>query len=301
MSLRFGMFLHFNIATFANEEWATGHEDPALFRPNRLDCNQWARAAKAAGMHYGVLTVKHTEGYPLWDSATTTHDVTAFRNFRGGKGDGVREFVDAFRAHGLRVGLYYCFPGDYSKGKLAPGQPDLHGLPPEAKGPGDVAIIKAQLRELLTNYGPIDLLWIDQYANPYTRDRWSEIRAFVASLQPDCLVEGNNSHDFAETDLLSYEFPWKPILPRVGNTDPSEVCDTIQEPSIWFWKPDFPQDRLKPADRIVERLRLCNERHANYLLNVPPDRDGRISDRYVERLREVGARLGVSASQSVGP
>ena len=84
------------------------------------------------------------------------------------------------RSRGLKTGLYYCFPGDYSDAQHhnAPpaGKPNLHGLPPEAAG-DYVGFVKKQLTELLTNYGPIDLLWIDQYANKYTAARWPEIRA----------------------------------------------------------------------------------------------------------------------------
>jgi alpha-L-fucosidase len=286
----FGLFLHFNLATFADVDWATGYEDPGLFKPAKLDCAQWADAAKAAGMKYAVLTVKHTEGYALWDSAGTTHDITAFKNFRDGKADLVREFVEAFRARGLKVGLYYCFPGDYSKGKLAPGQTDLHGLPPEAAA--DYAgVIEKQLTELLTRYGPIDLLWIDQYANPYTAAQWPAFRALVKSLQPRCLLLANNSRDFKETDILSYEFPWKHELPPEDSAAASEVCDTIQAGQRWFWDKNAGLENLQAAEQIVQRLRLCNARHANYLLNVPPDRDGLISGPHLQRLREVGRLL----------
>jgi alpha-L-fucosidase len=103
---RFGMFIHFNLGTFTDLDWAGGYEDPARFNPARLDCTQWADAAKAAGMTYLVLTVKHTEGMALYDSAVTDHDITRCRNFRGGRGDIVREFVDACRSRGLKVGLY---------------------------------------------------------------------------------------------------------------------------------------------------------------------------------------------------
>jgi alpha-L-fucosidase len=159
LKLRFGLFLHFNMATYVNREWASGYEDPAIFKPDRLNCRQWADVARAAGMKYGVLTVKHTGGWCLWDSNHTTHDISSFINYKNGKGDIVREFVDAFRAHGLKVGFYYCFPGDFSNTRhgsaVREGKPDLHGLPPEAAG-DYVGFIKLQLSELLTGYGPVD-------------------------------------------------------------------------------------------------------------------------------------------------
>jgi len=153
LKLRFGLFLHFNMATYINREWANGYEDPALFKPDRLDCEKWAEVAGAAGMKYGVLTVKHTGGWCLWDSDHTAHDITRFIHYKNGRGDIVRQFVDAFRARGLRVGFYYCFPGDFSRSGLPESMPDLHGLPPEAAG-DYVGFIKKQLTELLTNYGP---------------------------------------------------------------------------------------------------------------------------------------------------
>jgi len=308
MTWRFGMFVHFNLGTFADLDWAGGYEDPALFAPSHLDCGQWADEAKAAGMSYLVLTVKHTDGYALYDSAVTDHDITAFKNFRGGHGDIVREFVQACRSRGLKVGLYYCFPGDYSDeahhNAPPPGKPNLHGLPPEAAG-NFVGFMKAQLAELLTNYGPIDLLWIDQYANPYTATAWPEIRSYLKSLQPHCLVLGNNAHTLADSDVIGVEHPWRHELPPEENALPAEVCDTIQTDQRWFWRAVTRPEDLQPAAEIAARVKLTNERHGNYLLNVPPDRDGRISGAHLQRLREIGALLRESlesrAESSIRP
>jgi len=296
LKLRFGLFLHFNMATYINREWANGYEDPTIFKPDRLNCDQWADIACQAGMKYGVLTVKHTGGWCLWDSNYTTHDISSFINYKNGKGDIVREFVDAFRARGLKVGFYYCFPGDFSNisyGNAVPqGKPDLHGLPPEAAG--DYAgFIKLQLTELLTRYGPIDLLWIDQYSNRYTKSRWQEIRAHVKSLQPLCLVIGNNAHNLKDSDVYSCEFPWDPkSMPPEGNRIPAEVCDKISR--TWFWNTADRSEHVRDAREIVKMLKLCNERNANYLLNVPPDRNGLISGIHLERMEEVASIKGNS-------
>ena len=302
LKLRFGLFLHFNMATYVDREWANGYEDPALFKPDKLDCRQWAEVARDAGMKYGVLTVKHTGGWCLWDSDHTTHDMTGFVNYKNGKGDIVREFVDAFRARGLKIGFYYCFPNDFSNprhGNAIPeGKPDLHGLPPEAIG-DYVGFIKKQLTELLTEYGPIDLLWIDQYSNKYTRSRWQEVRAHVKSIQPRCLVLGNNAHSLRDSDIYSCEFPWDSKgMPPEGNTIPAEVCDKISK--TWFWNTTDRPEHLKGTQAIIKMLKLCNERNANYLLNVPPDRQGLISGMHLKHMQELAVLLQTTAKLTDG-
>jgi len=299
MTWRFGMFVHFNLGTFADLDWAGGYEDPARFNPTKLDCGQWADEARAAGMTYLVLTVKHTEGIALYDSAVTSHDITLFKNFRQGHGDIVREFVAACRSRGLKVGFYYCFPGDFSDDAHhnAPpsGQPNLHGLPPEAAG-DYVGFMKKQLAELLTNYGPVDLLWIDQYDNKYTGAQWPEMKDYLKSLQPHCLVLGNNARTLRDSDVVGIEFPWKTTLPRAENEVPTEVCDTIQTGARWFWRDATRAEDLQTAEAMVARLKACNERKTNYLLNVPPDPTGLISGVHLQRLREIGALLRASPS-----
>ena len=140
------LFVHFTINTFTNREWGDGTEDPRLFAPARLDAGQWARAAKAGGFRNMILTAKHHDGFCLWPSRHTDHSVRR-SPWRGGRGDLVREFVDAARTEGLGVGLYVS-PWDRHEASYgdSPRYNDFYC---------------AQLEELLTGYGALVEVWFD--------------------------------------------------------------------------------------------------------------------------------------------
>ncbi|MCD6303586.1 MAG: alpha-L-fucosidase [Planctomycetes bacterium] len=287
LALKFGMFIHFNMGTFARRQWATGHEDPAIFNPAHLDCDQWAAAAVSAHMKYAVLTAKHTGGWCLWDSAYTDHDVRQFKNYKNGRGDVVREFVDAFRKRGLKVGLYYCFPL-YSKQWRNYWTLPLKGY---AEGTCDAAgFIKNQFKELLTNYGEISVLWVDQSGSPHgglKRGDWQAIKAYVHRISPNTLVIANNQTDYSLTDIYGYEYPYSKKLPPPGNTNPSEVCDKLQRG--WFSTLAGESPPVHDVDYVVRRMLLpLNRNHSNYLLNCGPERSGRLNDAVVARLKAIG-------------
>ena len=115
VDLRFGMFIHFNMPTFCPEDWCDPDASPELFNPVKLDCSQWAKAAKSAGMTYGCLTTKHHSGFCIWDTKSTDYNVMRSPLKR----DVVREFADAYRKAGLRVMLYYSILDTHHR--LRPG------------------------------------------------------------------------------------------------------------------------------------------------------------------------------------
>jgi hypothetical protein len=289
---KFGMFVSFDLITCHEREWGNGYEDPLAFAPSRLDCDQWVAAARSAGMRYLVLTTKHTAGWCLWPSAYTRHGIASALAFRNGQGDIVGEFVAACRRHQMKVGLYYCGPGRYAGQYGAPmppaGKPDLLGMPPEAAG-DLMGFVRLQILELLERYGPIDLFWWDQFSS-------ADLKREVQARQPDCLVLVNNASDPAVTDITGVELPVKlAITIPEDNATPSEACDCLT-PGGWFWK--SMDDRaglrgLMSAGFAVERLVFLNRRRCNYLLNVPPDRNGLISPYCQQRLAEIGALRGL--------
>ena len=297
LSWKFGMFMHFNISTFVPGGWSNGKEDPLLFNPTEMDFTQWADAAVDAKMKYGILTVKHTGGWCLWDTETSERDITSFKNYKDGKGDMVKEFTEAYRSRGLKVGLYYCFPlwgGETWK--------KYQTLPADNYADGTVdalAMIKKHFTELLTNYGDIDMVWIDQSGSDKggLRDGdWIKIKNHIHKLQPNCLVIANNATDLNKSDIVAYEYPYSLELPKTNNKFPTEVCDKINQG--WFSNPNSPSVPIRDADYVVNKmLRPLNDNNSNLLLNCAPDKRGLLHEDTVALLKQVGDMWDPNESQ----
>ncbi len=281
VDLRFGMFIHFNIPTFMNQDWADPDASPSLFNPTGLDCSQWAQAAKSAHMSYGCLTTKHHSGFCIWNTKTTDYNVMNSALKR----DVVKEFTDAFRAQGLKVCLYYSILDTHHK--LRPGFITRQ----------HVEMIKAQLTELLTHYGEITALIIDGWDAPWSRISYDdipfeEIYSLVKSLQPNCLLMDLNSAKYPPealmyTDIKSYEQGAGQHISTVSNQLPALSCLPLN--SAWFWKTDFPSTAVKdPATLVNEDIIPYNKIYDNFILNVAPNRDGLIDENALSALAQIG-------------
>ena len=281
INLRFGMFIHFNIPTFMDDDWADPDASPAIFNPVKLDCSQWSKTAKAANMKYGCLTTKHHSGFCIWNTKTTDYSV----NNSPFKRDVVKEFTDAFRKEGLEVMLYYSILDTH------------HKIRPGFITPGQIEMIKKQLTELLTNYGPIKALIIDGWDAPWSRISYDDvpfedIYSLVKSLQPDCLVMDLNAAKYPSqalfyTDIKSYEQGAGQHISKDSNKLPALSCLPIN--SAWFWKPDFPTTSVKSPEYIIkENLIPYGDVYCNFILNVAPNRDGLIDDNAVNALETIG-------------
>lgn len=275
LNLRFGMFIHFNMGTFHGQEWATPDHDPKSFAPARLDCNQWAAAAKAARMTYGILTTKHLDGFCLWDSKVTDYDVGS-SSYRG---DIVREYVDAFRAAGLKVGLYYSIWDRRA------------GIEAGAVTRQRVDFMKTQLTELLTQYGPINCIvtdsWDSKWGGPTYRELPFHVLAdHVHSIQPNCLLSNHSCRaDLRYTQLVQYEATHGQHVPY-DNTLPGQQGQILQPK--WFWNKGFESAPLRSVADAVGELDCCNRSYCNYLLNAAPNDAGLMDANVVERLAEIG-------------
>ncbi len=275
---RFGMFIHFNMGTFHAEQWAKPNHDPKSFNPDKLDCEQWAAAAASANMTYAVFTTKHHDGFCLWDSSVTEYDVASSSY----KGDIVKEYADAFRKHGIKVGLYFSV------------WDRQHAIEKGSISPEDITYTKSQLTELMTNYGDIECIVIDGWGSIWGRSPTFEEIPFatladhIHSMQPNCLVINHSCKtDSSLTQIVHYEATHGQHCPY-DNTIPSQQGPTIQP--AWFWEAGYEKLDLKPTEEILSELDFCNTHSANYLLNAAPNSSGLMDDNVVKRLAEVGEK-----------
>jgi autotransporter-associated beta strand protein len=310
----YGMFLHYNMSTYTNENWAHTGLDVNTFNPTTslaVDAQQWAATAKAAGMKYGVLTTKHHDGFALWDSTGGTYDIasTTWYNDPANQNyhqDIVQDFANAFRAQGLGVDLYFSM-WDQMAGIGSPYYAnDPH--PTLLNSSQATTYVENQIHQLLTNYGQIDALWIDGWnwrSDVSSLISYNTIYNYVKSISPNTLLIDNdpNTHSLSTSDIVEYEVGPQP---PAGNTVPSEYCNTMRDDMRWFYNTSN-NNVYKSPNVIGNQIRAVNALGSNYLLNVPPDTSGRIPTGAVQNLMAIKANLdnpnpdlalGKSATQS---
>ncbi|TLS44336.1 alpha-L-fucosidase [Streptomyces montanus] len=294
VDMRFGMFNHFSLGTFTNQEWAEPNQSPTLFAPPSVNCAQWAHAAVAAKMRYGILTTKHHDGFALWPSAYGTQNV-ANSSY---KQDVVRAYCDAFRSRGLKVGFYYSI-WDRTFGVEAwESRHKVTGLEiTDAIQPGDMTFMLGQITELLTNYGTIDMFMTDGYAWQMGQQAvsYQRIRSLVKQLQPDCVMIdiGGLSVPFL-SDAIFFEEPLGVTAPA-GNTYAGMQGQTIS--NGWFWHPSTPTESLMSKADILSHLTDLEPKYTSFILNCPPNRNGLLDTNIVNRLAEVGAAWSPNTSR----
>ncbi len=310
---RFGMFIHWGLyAIPARGEWIRNQERiPEAeymkyfneFNPVRYDPRQWARLAKEAGMKYVVLTSKHHDGFCLFDSALTDYKST---NTPYGK-DIVREYLDAFRAEGIKVGLYYSiidwhhpdYPHCSDQNHPMRGNPDY---PDEGRNFDNyIKYFHGQVKELLTNYGHIDIMWFDFSYGEMSGEKWkaTELIKMVRSIQPWIVVDnrleasGSSYGSIVSEDPCIYSGDFaspEQMIPQRGITDvngksiPWESCITLND----HWGYCAADRHYKTPKMIIRALVECVSKNGNMILNVGPDAMGEIPEESAEILREVG-------------
>lgn len=308
---RFGMFIHWGLyAIPARGEWVQSYErmDEKTYRKyfdefDSTDCDpaKWAKLAKECGMKYAVLTAKHHDGFCLFDSKLTNFSSV---HAKGGR-DLVREYAEAFRAEGIRVGLYYSLLDwhhpDYPvyRDKQHPMRDNEEYRDKPQDFSNYIRYFHGQVRELLTNYGKIDLLWFDfsyqDSVNDMSGEKWkaSELVKMVRELQPGIVLNdrlGGHTGSVCPTlqygDFVSPEqyLPKHGMLDADGEALPWEACITLN--SNWGYAAGD-GDYKQPKD-VIRALAECVSKNGNLIVNVGPDARGEIPGESVRILREVG-------------
>ncbi|WP_321372204.1 alpha-L-fucosidase [uncultured Draconibacterium sp.] len=301
-------FIHFNMNTFSNMEWGFGDEDPDLFNPTELDCRQWARICKEAGMKGIILTAKHHDGFCLWPTATTEHSVKS-SSWKNGEGDVVRELADACEEYGLKLGLYLS-PWDRNN--------------PEYGNEKYIEIFREQLRELMTNYGEVFEVWFDGAnggtgyyggANEERRiDRktyydWENTRQIVRDLQPmACLFSdaGPDVRWIGNEEGWAPETNWSPLRRdefypgapnylelRSGHKDgthwvPAEVNVSIRPG--WYYHP-YEDHKVKTLPQLIDVYYNSIGRNGSLLINFPVDTRGLIHEKDEEQILKLAEAI----------
>ena len=314
---RFGMFIHWGLyALPARHEWIKNIEKITeekyqkyfeYFDPDMYDPREWARAAKKAGMKYAVLTTKHHEGFCLFDSAYTDYKAT---NTKAGR-DLVREYVDAFREEGLKVGFYYSLIDwhhpDFPIDPLHPRRDD-DNIDELNKG-RDIRryaeYMRNQVTELLTNYGKIDILWFD-FSYPDSEYRgmrgkgkldWEaeELIATARRLQPEIIIDNRTE---IEQDLWTPEQyqPTDWIRDDDGNRVVWEACQTFS--GSWGYHRD--ESTWKTPEMLIRMLVNTVSCGGNLLMNVGPTARGYFDDRAVNALDAIGSWMKYNSRSIYG-
>ncbi|GBG07573.1 alpha-L-fucosidase [Paenibacillus agaridevorans] len=299
--LELGLFCHFGINTFYDQEWGHGTEDPKRFHPTAFDATQWVKAAKDAGFRYLILTAKHHDGFCLWPTATTDHSVKA-SPWKDGRGDVVREVADACAEAGILFGIY-----------LSPW--DRHASCYPDKEAYDEFYCR-QLTELLTGYGPLVEVWFDGAGSEGREYDWGRIMSLVTKHQPEAMVfnlgrptirwVGNedgvapypcwNTAETAKVSMFTKDMlTW---LPDTPGWVPAE-CDVPIRELHWFWHPDD-EHSLKSLDRLIDIYYRSVGHGTNLLLNISPDDRGLLPDPDVKRLLELSGEMRRRFSNPIG-
>lgn len=314
MDARFGMFIHWGLyAIPACGEWVMSEREMTvaeyekyfdLFDPADYQPREWARLAKAAGMKYAVLTAKHHDGFCLFDSALTDYKAT---NTKAGR-DLVREFLEAFRAEGIKVGLYFSIIDwhhpDFPKygDKQHPMRNREEYKDEKIDFDRYLTYMHGQVKELVTNYGKLDLLWFDFSYDDMCGEKWkaTDLIRMVREHQPDVVIDnrlegaGDNHGSIATANPLIYSGDFaspEQIIPPGGVQDelgeqiPWELCATMN--NHWgFCNYDYD---YKSPEMLVRKLVECVSKGGNMILNVGPDARGNIPKQSREILEKIGA------------
>ncbi len=322
---RFGMFIHWGLYAVPAGEW-NGKQIPGIgewimeradipvseyeqlakqFNPVKFDADQWVRIAKNAGMKYIVITSKHHDGFCLWDSKVTNYDIVDATPF---KRDVLRELSQACKKQGIRLCFYHSIMDWHNPDAQAPFYPNYNDS--KQSNPNFARYVenymKPQLKELITNYGPLGVLWFDgEWIGDWTEPQGKDLYNYVRGLQPNIIINNRIGKGRKGMEGLSkgdqeyagdFGTPEQQIpakgLPGVD----WESCMTMND--TWGYKSY--DHHWKSSEDLLRKLADIASKGGNFLLNVGPTSEGLIPGASVERLAAMGDWMKVNGESIYG-
>ena len=329
-------FIHFGPNTFTRMEWGSGREEPKIFDLKELNTDQWCKAIKAAGMKMVLLTVKHHDGFVLWQSRYTRHGIMS-TGFRDGKGDVLKDLSASCRKYGLKLGVYLS-PADlyqienpkglygnlsvYTKRTIpreVPGRPFKNKTKFEFVVDDYNEYFLNQLFEILTEYGPVHEVWFDG-AHPkrkggqkYNYAAWKKL---IKTLAPQAVIFGREDVRWCGNESGGTRKTEWNVIPFMENPDTASVFPDLTAEDLgsrsalmgaqylhyqqaetntsiregWFYRDDTHQ-RVRSSDDVFDIYERAVGGNSTFLLNIPPNREGRFSSADVKVLEETGKRI----------
>jgi alpha-L-fucosidase len=317
---RFGMFIHWGVYSGAEGYWKgeklrnDNNYAEWIFYRNRIEKEEyltllekfdwdeinpeeWVLLAKKSGMKYVTLTAKHHDGFGLWDSKVSNYDLGDYTN---PKRDIVKELADACKKHGLKLGLYYSHWVDWEHENGWDHNKELTGISPELYNKYWQEKVIPQMRELLTNYGDISMIWFDMWIHHsqtvVTKEQLLQLKGLIRELQPNCLVnsrlglsvEEDPDVDFKELGDNSFgnrkeEFPWQ---------SPATVAHS--------WGFHATDNEWKSTSTLLKSLINNVSLNGNLLLNIGPRANGDVPQEIAQRMLEMGKWMEVNGESIYG-
>ncbi len=314
--MRFGMFIHWGPVSLKGEEisWSRGKQIPKEeydglykeFNPELFNAAEWVGAAKAAGMQYIIITSRHHDGFSLWDSEFTDFDMAATPY---GKGI-LKELAEECKKQGIKFGTYYSicdwyrddYPVDYPAPDYTFNEARSMDAATQVQMEHYITFMKNQLRELIEDYNTF-LIWFDgEWEWAWTHEMGTDMYAYLRGLNDDLLINNRvdkgreGMEDKSRTARFAGDFATpEQQIGTFDNTFAWETCMTIGEQ--WAWKPN---DKLKSTKECIHTLLQTIGGDGNLLFNVGPMPDGRIEDRQVDILTEMGQWLSANQEAVYG-
>ncbi len=312
---KFGMFIHWGLYSVAAGDWkgkpSRGNEHFMLyekvplkeyakiaddFNPVDFNANQWVKRAKEAGMKYIVFTSKHHDGYAMYDSKASDYNIVKTTKFAR---DPIKELAEACKKYGLKLGIYYSLGRDWEDPDVPTTWPTKGGRSNTWDYPNEDGKVfskyferkvKPQVRELLSQYGPIAIMWFDTPENIITKAESAELRAMIKSIQPECIINnriGNNEGDYNV---------FEQAISSTKSTQPWESAITMSGK----WSYNRHDNAWKSPELMIRQLVEIVSKGGNLLLNISPTGTGAFLPKTTERLDAIGEWMETNSKAIYG-